>query len=340
MTRRRSFPWRNYRTEDLLDLRLCDLGVSIEGTWIEECVERLHRQLEARHLRVRPHVWISDEWFSPDGIPGIAIPFYLTHPRLKRLEREMMLDVEGGTRDECMKILRHEAGHAVQHAYQLQRKRRWQKIFGRSSEPYPDYYWPQPKSKRFVQHLDAWYAQSHPDEDFAETFAVWLGPRARWRRRYAGWPALRKLEYVDELMEELHDEKPKVLRRRTHATVRSMRVTLREHYRQKRERYEADYEETYDRDLRRLFRPSGRSHRETAAAFVRRYRREIRDLVCEWTGQHAFTVDQVLKDLIRRCRELKLKASRPERQLKLDLAVFLTVHTMQTLYRGPGWHPL
>jgi hypothetical protein len=240
-----------------------------------------------------------------------------------------------------MKILRHEAGHALQHAYQIQRKRRWQRIFGRSSEPYPDYYWPNPSSKRYVQHLDAWYAQSHPDEDFAETFAVWLQPRARWRRRYEGWPALKKLEYVDELMEELRGRKPQVLRRGKTAAVHRMRKTLREHYRQKRERYEGDYSETYDRDLRRLFTPPSRGRgRESAAAFVRRNRREIRDLVCEWTGQYPFTVDQVLKDVIRRCMELGLRSSKRERRLKLDLAVFLTVHTMQTLYRGPGWHPL
>ena len=28
-------------------------------------------------------------------------------------------------------------------------------------------------------HLDPWYAQSHPDEDFAETFAVWLTPEVQ-----------------------------------------------------------------------------------------------------------------------------------------------------------------
>ena len=125
-----------------------------------------------------------------------------------KLEKKMMLDVEGGTWSECMAILRHEAGHTLQHAYQLQRRRRWQQLFGPSSKRYPRYYRPNPASRHFVQHLRLWYAQSHPDEDFAETFAVWLKPRSNWRTRYAGWPALKKLEYVDELMDEIAGKRP------------------------------------------------------------------------------------------------------------------------------------
>ena len=111
-----------------------------------------------------------------------------------------MLEVEGGTPEWCMKILRHEAGHAIDNAYKLRQRRRRQQIFGPSYMQYPEYYTPKPYSKSFVLHLDSWYAQSHPDEDFAETFAVWLNPDSDWRARYADWPALKKLEYMDALM--------------------------------------------------------------------------------------------------------------------------------------------
>ena len=195
-----AYPWRDWTKTRLMQLRLCDLGVKLEGTWVEECVERLRDELAERKIRFRQHVWLSDEWFSPAGVPGIAIPFYLAHPRLMRLERSEMLEVEGGTKRECMQILRHEAGHALHHAYTLHRRRKWQRHFGKSSRRYPEFYKPNPASKRYVQHLRLWYAQSHPDEDFAETFAVWLHPRSDWRKQYAGWPALRKLEYVDQLM--------------------------------------------------------------------------------------------------------------------------------------------
>ena len=160
--------------------------------------------------------------------PGIAIPFYLAHPRLMKLEKKMMLDVEGGTWSECMAILRHEAGHAVQHAYQLQRRRRWQQLFGPSSKRYPRYYRPNPASRRYVQHLRLWYAQSHPDEDFAETFAVWLRPRSNWRTRYAGWPALKKLEYVDELMDEIAGKRPLITTRERVDPLHELSETLGE----------------------------------------------------------------------------------------------------------------
>jgi hypothetical protein len=184
---KRRFTWSAWSNERLLQLRIKDLGLTIEGTWLEPRIDALYETLERRGFRLRPHIWLSEEWFSPQGVPGFAIPFYLAHPRLIRLERSQMLDVEGGTRDEFTRIMRHETGHAIQHGYQLQRRREWQRLFGKSSQRYPEYYRPNPASKRYVQHLRLWYAQSHPDEDFAETFAVWLRPRGEWRKRYAGW---------------------------------------------------------------------------------------------------------------------------------------------------------
>jgi len=183
---RRKFAWASLSDEQLLRLRLKDLKVTVEGSWLEGCLGNLHDELEERGIRIRPHAWISSEWFSPENTPGIAIPFYLAHPRLMRMEKKMIIDVEGGTWSECMSILRHEAGHVLQHAYQLQRRRRWQQLFGPSSKRYPRYYRPNPASRHFVQHLRLWYAQSHPDEDFAEKFAVWLRPRSNWRTRYSG----------------------------------------------------------------------------------------------------------------------------------------------------------
>src|SRR5262249_36345140 len=154
---RRKFTWSSLPDEELLRLRFKDLKVTIEGTWLEDCVARLHEELAEQNLRVRPHAWISNEWFSPSDAPGIAVPFYLAHPRLMQLERKMIIDVEGGTWSECMSILRHEAGHVVQHSYQLHRRRRWQQLFGPSSRRYPRYYRPNPASRSFVQHLRLWY---------------------------------------------------------------------------------------------------------------------------------------------------------------------------------------
>jgi len=333
---RRKFAWESLSDEQLLKRRLSSLRVTVEGTWLEDCVNNLHDELGERGIRLRPHAWISSEWFSPDNTPGIAIPFYLAHPRLMKLEKKMILDVEGGTWSECMAILRHEAGHTVQHAYQLHRRRRWQQLFGPSSRRYPRYYRPNPASRRFVQHLRLWYAQSHPDEDFAETFAVWLKPRSSWRTRYSGWPALKKLEYVDELMGEIAGKRPLLSGRERVDPLNELRETLGDHYRKKQAMYAFDTPKTYDRDLYRLFSAEPRHRRsQPASMFIRRNRARIRHLVARWTGENQLTLDAVLDDMIIRCREHNLRAVGSERKLLMNFTVLLTAKTMHALF-GPS----
>jgi len=327
--------WARLCDEELLDLRICDLGLQIEGTPLERRILRLHEELQTRRLRFRPHFWLSDEWFSPDGVPGIAVPFYLAHPRLARLERKQVLDVEGGTKEWCMRILRHEAGHAIDTAYCLHRRRRWREMFGKYSEPYPECYSPKPYSKSYVQHLDQWYAQSHPAEDFAETFAVWLKPRSGWRTYYRGWPALKKLEYIDRLMAEIRDTKPRVVTRRRVLPLREISKTLRTHYKEKRDRYGLDYPNVDDRNLRRLFSDAPEhASRPSAAAFLRRVGPELRRAIAHWTGQYQYTINQVLEEMIDRCRELDLHLDRRQDQAKRDTLVMLTVQTMNYLHGG------
>jgi hypothetical protein len=328
----RRFPWASLPDEELLEFRLKDLKVGIEGTWLERCLASLHDELDERGIRVRPHAWVSDEWFSPDTTPGIAVPFYLTHPRLMRLERRKVSTVEGATQRECMRILRHEAGHVVQHSYRLQRRRRWQELFGRSSTHYPTNYRPNPASKQHVQHLRHWYAQAHPDEDFAETFAVWLTPGLNWRRRYVGWPAIKKLQYVDELMGELASERPLLTRRLQVDPLNRLDQTLAEYYRRKRAFYVVGTQRTYDRDLRRIFSGDSKHRRSPAAsAFLREHRLPIRQMVAKWTGEYPLALDAVVDEMIKRSSELKLRAHGSERQLLMDCTAFLTARTVHSL---------
>ena len=334
--RRKRFAWASLPDEQLLKLRLRDLKVTVEDTWLEDCFRSLLEELGQRGIRVRPHAWISSEWFSPENTPGIAFPFYLAHPRLMQLEKKKIIDVEGGTWSECMAILRHEAGHVLQHSYALQRRRRWQQLFGASSKRYPSYYRPNPASRHFVQHLRLWYAQSHPDEDFAETFAVWLRPRSNWRTRYAGWPALKKLEYVDELMAEIASAPPLLTRRERVDPLAELNETLAEHYRKKQALYVFDTPKTYDRDLLRLFSSDPRHRRSQAAsAFIRHNRARVRQMVARWTGEYQLTLDALLDDMIVRCRELDLRAVGPERKLIMEFTVLLTAKTVHALF-GPS----
>jgi len=326
--------WVSFTDEQLLGVRMCDLKLSLAGTEIEQRIEKVNNELDARGL-VRPHYYISDEWFTPDGVPGIAVPFYLAHPRLARLELAQMLEIEGGDEKTSLKILRHEAGHAIDNAYQLRRMPTRRRLFGTPATPYPEYYLPKPYSKSFVQHLDHWYAQSHPDEDFAETFAVWLDPRSMWSTRYAGWPALRKLEYMDRLMRDLTGRKPVVTTRRQVDPLAKLRKTLREHYRKKREHYGLDHPDFYESDLRKLFSDSPQYAKNASAVrFVRKIRKEVRGTVASFTDSYQYTIDQLIEGIIERCRDLNLRLTESEEATKIDFMLFLTVQTMNYLHSG------
>ena len=330
------FNWVNYNDEQLLDLRLCDLGLKLEHTPLRARVGQLYRELEDRGLSLKPHVWLSDDWFSPDGIPGIAIPFYLAHPRLVRLERQMMYQVEGGNRSWCMKILRHEAGHAFDTAYRLYRRQKYRQIFGRYSDPYPTTYRPKPFSKDYVLHLEPWYAQSHPAEDFAETFAVWLKPRGRWRSEYEHWPALRKIEYVDSAMKRLVGISPPVYSRRQVEPLKAIKTTLREHYAWRRAWYGYGQPTRFDDDLKRLFAAGGPDGmRRLAATYLERERLQLVRLVASVTGEYEYNVQQVLREMIERCRELDLRlpaAGKLRKSLRKRVTEVLSAQTMHFLH--------
>jgi hypothetical protein len=238
MAARRPPAWERLPDDELLDLRLCDLGLRIEGTRLEARLARLHAELARAGLRhFRPYAWLSTGWFTPHALTGFAIPFFLAHPRLVRLERWQMGEAEGASREGCMRLLRHEAAHALDHAYRLHRRASWRAQFGPFSRPYRVSYRPDPGSRHFVVNLDHWYAQSHPSEDWAETFAVWIRPGSRWRERYRGWPALRKLRYVDGLVREHGGRRPPLRTRERVDPLPELRMTLREYYRRKQSRF-------------------------------------------------------------------------------------------------------
>jgi hypothetical protein len=319
----------------LLDQRLCDLPLKIAGTPLERLVARLYEELDARGLRFKPHVWLSEEWFTPDNVSGFAIPFYLAHPRLVRLERRQMLQVEGGSEKECLRLMRHETGHAIDNSFLLRRRRRYRELFGPFSRPYPDWYKPEPNSRDYVLYLPGWYAQAHPAEDFAETFAVWMAPGLRWRRRYDGWRALRKLEYVDEVMREISGKAPLVNSRARVEQLREVKITLREHYQKKRGHYDFQWPPDYDRDLRRIFSSDARRNSSpSAVSFLRRHRREFCGEVAEGTGVHSYAIDQMYAAMINRCRDLKLRLALTETRARQKVLVLLTVQTMNGIHTG------
>src|ERR1700728_3545172 len=251
--RRKAVPWTRLSDEELLNLRFCDLKLTIEGSALRRRIGRLYVDVEKRGIHFPPHVWLSEEWFSPDGVPGIAVPFYLAHPRLEQLERRIMREAEGGNSRWFMRILRHEAGHALDNAYRLRRRKRWREIFGPASLQYPAHYKARPGSRRYVHHLGEWYAQAHPTEDFAETFAVWLKPRSNWRTTYAEWPAFHKLQLVDELMESVRRRRPPGRNRRPVEPISADTRTLAQYYRRRLQRRRHYRRGLAEELLRKLF---------------------------------------------------------------------------------------
>jgi hypothetical protein len=332
--RRRKPAWEDLPEERLLARRIAGLGLALAGTPVERALRRLYRELEGRGLRLRPHCWIALEWFSPDGVPGFAVPFYLLNPRLQALQRRHGGEAEGGNARDLMRILRHEAGHAIDNAFRLRRRAGWRAAFGPASRRYAASYRPRPGSRRYVQHLGGWYSQSHPAEDFAETFAVWLTPGSGWRRRYADWPpALAKLRYVDGLMRELRGRRPAVRTRQVIEPARASRLTLGQYYRRIASRQRGPGAPRVDAALRRLFvarDPGRRSPR--AARLLREELAVLRRRVARELGVSQYLVQEVVLRMIERCRslDLVLRGSRRDARPRLARLVAAEVaHSMR-----------
>lgn len=321
--------------EALLAQRFCDLPISIEGSILARRGERLRRELSARDIRLRPHMWLAEEFYTPDDVAGFAIPFYLAHPRLMRLERNQMLEVEAAGEAESRRIMRHEAGHVIDDAFHLHADPRYRRLFGDASMPYPSFYVPKPQDRSYVTNLSNWYAQAHPVEDFAETFAVWLNPHTDWQSDYQGWPALDKLRCVDEMMAEVAGRIVDTDRVEEIDSVATNERTLEEHYAEKKAYYAWVWPDNFDADLKRIFSDDIKQPVSLQALhFLRRHRDLLRARIADGTGIHAYAIDQLLRQMMARCRVLDLHvADTPDATLQRVL-VMLTMQTATVLTKG------
>ncbi|MBU0634109.1 MAG: putative zinc-binding metallopeptidase [Candidatus Omnitrophica bacterium] len=327
----------NLITEDeLLKARICDLPLKIEGAWFESCVKELYAELEEKGMRFRPLCYLADEWLTPDQEPVIGIPFFLAHPKLMKLEKKIMLDAEGETKEWFMKLLRHETGHTVNYAYKLFRRKKWQQLFGHFEQDYPDTYRFRPYSRSFVRHLEDYYAQYHPDEDFAETFAVWLNPQSDWPNAYKGWNALQKIKYADELMQAVKDKEPRVKFGKKYWQASNLTTTLENYYKRKRRYYAEDFLDFHDTNLKKIFAEKDESSPSLPAAYlmIKKYRKEIIKSVSRWTGEKKHIIDGLLKSLIKRCKELHLGIPDTESLAMLKISAYITTLMMNYMYTG------
>lgn len=323
--------WEQERAA-LLGKRISELALTIRGSRIEHLVNELYRELDDHGLAFRPPVYLSDQWGCPDGTPLIGVPFYLVDARLERIEAEMSAGIE--TDAEAMRYLRHEAGHAINYAFRLYDRPEWRELFGSFARPYRERYRADPFSRAHVRHILGWYAQKHPDEDFAETFAVWLTPTIDWRATYAGWPALAKLEYVDRVMREIADVAPAVAAPTDDdLPVEAMHYTVAEHYAESDEPVPIEDERQFDSDLRSIFvAPADAPEGEAAQWFIHRHHREIVSRISYWTSEGPSVVRSFIDHLGRRAAVLALRVGALEASTLIELTAFGTAVVMNHRY--------
>jgi hypothetical protein len=319
----------------LLAARISDLGLRIEGSRLAPLVSQLHEELEQAGIRFKPRVYLSDEWGCPDGVPLIGVPFYLVDERLWTLQKELLDDIETETDAEILAYLRHEAGHAFNYAYKLYESKDWHDLFGPYSRPYLDNYVPTPFSRAFVRHISGWYAQKHPDEDFAETFAVWLTPDSDWQSDYAGWECLPKLEYVDATVKRLGATPPLVSADYDEAA--DLSHPLAEHF-ARFGRAPIAVPSYFDGDLKRLFRHGPRPQEaevEAAHTLLVSLRQKQSAALGYWTGLSDTLIRALLAHLSERAAALELWFFSEQRErLSIELSAYTTALCMNRLYKG------
>jgi putative zinc-binding metallo-peptidase len=324
--------------QDILNKPIRELGLKIEDSPLQRLVQRLYCELEQKGLiKFRPSCYLTDEWGCPSGEPVIGIPFYLANADLAHLEKEMN-DLEDPR--EIMMYLRHEAGHAFNYAYRLHRTPEWKQLFGPFRRPYHDNYRPIPFSRNFVRHLAGWYAQKHPDEDFAETFAVWLTPRSAWRKRYRGWGAMPKLQYMNRIAKELGNVDPVRRRGSTDITVDQMEATVAEFYKRVDDGVPL-VDLALDADLRDIFDASKRrKSAKPAHEFLHAQRKVVVDKVAYWTGAQRPLIKKLIEVIEKRIEELGLFTDTGrEPEHLIQITVYVTALAMNYMTRGKFVHP-
>lgn len=313
------------KDDELLGVRICELPIKLEDSDLQARIESLYTELEQKEILFRPVCYLADEWFVPTDATCIAVPFYLSHNRLIQLEKKMMLEAEGETSEAFQKLLRHEAGHALTYAYNLKNNKKIRSLFGPSSEETPATYRPKPYSRNFVRHLPNWYAQCDPDEDFAETFAVWLDPTSNWKENYTGWKAFKKLMAVDEIMAELKGKKPEITRNDKACDARKLKSTLAHYYQRKKKESIEEYPEFYDPDLKKIFSNDTEFNSgELAERWMTKNKKILLNKIAFWTGDKKYNCDQLLKKLMMRCKTLELHVSKSESESLMDVTAYLT----------------
>jgi hypothetical protein len=336
-------PGAAFRESNLWSTPIRDLGLTIEGTRLEPIIAEFERELQAIGLtRLKPQFYLSTEWGVPFETVAIAIPFYLARPELTALHAEQTGHVEGFNRADILRYLRHEIGHVVNYAYRLYDEEEWIRRFGSITQPYEEDYRPEPFSRRYVRHLPGWYAQKHPDEDWAETFAVWMTPNFDWKREYESWPeAFAKLCYVDKVMAPLAARDPLVTDAELDEDVGELDYSVGKYY-ETLAPEAPEFPPGLDGALRAIFEtqadeesPATADGLRPAAELIGRLERELMGNVYRWTGHFPERTRVLLRHLRARAAELNLGyVPTTEPIATVALTTLVTALAMNHVHRG------
>lgn len=317
---------------ELLNTPINRLGLRIKGTIFEQAIATVRAELRKKGItKLEPEFYLSTGYGCITASPIIALGFYDCSDILKEVNREL----RGWYYSEAdvYNLLRHEIGHAFCYAYELYRRPEFCELFqveGDFFKTYPkgDDYDYNPRSKSYVNPSGDHYAQKHPDEDFAETFQVWLMPRSGWKRKYRHKPtALRKIEYVARVVEELGAQPPVVVNYPDwkDESVEDMKKSVAEFMGADPDHYRRNASGYVDPDIQALFRsePRGISRRDLrkgfvrAEAWLRSQKLPLINRISYWTGVDAIVVRDLAEKLIHRARALDLWTEREGGDRKL-----------------------
>ena len=354
---------------EILGRRICDFDLRIEGRPLEKVIERFRAELVSRQIRnLHPAFYLTDEWGVPEGTVAIGMPFYLADAILLKVQKKKRAGlVEGESDEDVLRYLRHEMGHVVNYAYRLYATPEWTRIFGSMSRPYTEDYRVVPFSPDFVRHLPGGYAQKHPDEDWAETFAVWMSPKLDWRELYQDSPgALQKLEFCSRTMDSLRDVVPEVTSTAVDYDTREIKATVQEFY-EAIDLGEAKIPRSLDGDLLLIFTPPGTEmplsvaeaaqpvaqspvaqsptaqtptapnpvRLGDAALLLKRHGPFFANSVYRWTGVDPSLITSLIGHLRKRASVLQIQYPLSERDsILVALSGFLTALAMNYQYRG------
>ena len=332
-----------FHESNLWSTPIRDLGLTIEGTRLEPILEEFEAErLAAGLTRVRPRFYLSTEWGVPFETVAIAIPFYLAHPDLTAMHAERVGHIEGFDRADILRYLRHEMGHVVNYAYRLYDGEEWVKQFGSITQPYGEEYRPEPFSRRYVRHLPGWYAQKHPDEDWSETFAVWMTPGMDWRKEYGGWPvAAAKLAFCERTMAAIRDREPVVTDADLDEDVGDIEYSIDQYYREAGASA-ADMPPGLDGALLAIFEDLGGDEGMSldeplapASALIRRLEPELMANVFRWTGHFPERTRVLVRYLAERASQLQQGYARTrETSATVGLTTLVTGLAMNYVQRG------